>query len=344
MNRRDTVRALLALASVPFATALPGLAQSPGKVIRLGILVSGTLEQRGGLDQAMMEGLRSHGYVEGKNLVVERRYGHGMTGMAGQGMAEHGMGQQLPKFAGELAGMKLDAIVTSCAPSTHAAKAATSTIPIVMASVSDPVAQGLIASLAKPGGNITGLSSQADELLPKRLEQLASILPPKTPIAVLANSRNPVHAPMWQKLKDAAGKLNLRLLLVKTDDEAGLPVAFNAIVGARAKALFVLPDDPMGFNMRARIVAFAADRRMPDFYWASEFVEAGGLLSYGANLRNSYADATAYIEKVVKGAKPAALPVAQPTRFELVVNQKTAMSLGLKIPQSILARADRVIE
>lgn len=332
------------MASAPFAMPVAGLAQSRDKVIRLGILVSGTLEQRAGLDQALIEGLRSLGYIEGKNLLLERRYGHGMSAMMDEGMAGHAMSHDLSRSARELAEMKVDAIVTSCAPSTHAAKAATSSIPIVMAAVSDPVSQGLIASLAKPGRNVTGLSSQADELLPKRLELVAAILPPKTPIAVLANSRNPVHAPMWQMLKDMGDKPNLRLSLVQADDEAGLPAALEAVAAARAKALFVLPDDPMVFNMRARIVAFAANRRLPDFYWTSEFVEAGGLLSYGASLRESYAAAASYIDKVVKGAKPAALPVAQPTRFELVVNQKTAKRLGLAIPPSILQRADRVIE
>jgi putative ABC transport system substrate-binding protein len=294
----------------------------------------------------LIEGLRVRGYVEGKNLVIERRYSHEMSshGMSDDRMGDHGVTGQLPRFARELADMKLDAIVTTCAPSTHALKNATSSTPIIMASVSDPVGQGLVTSLAKPGRNITGLSSQADELLPKRLQLLASLLPPDTLVAVLANSRNAVHPPMWQKLKGAARKLNLRLVLVKTDDGAGLSAAFDAAIRARAKALFVLPDDPMAFNVRDRIVAFAAKHRMPDMYWASEFVEAGGLLSYGANLRDSYLAATAYIDKVVNGTRPATLPVAQPTRFELVVNQKTAKSLGLAIPQSVLLRADRVIE
>jgi len=344
----NTLRKLVVALCIALVTPFAVQAQSPERMIRLGILVSGTIEQRGDLDRALTEGLRARGYVEGKNLVIERRYAHG-HGMTGQGMTSgrmsgHGMTGQLPDFARELAKLNLDAIVTTCAPSTHAAKLATSSTPIVMASVSDPVGQGLIASLAKPGRNITGLSSQADELLPKRLEFLASVLPANKLIAVLANSRNAVHPPMWQKLKGAAEKLKLRLMLVETDDEAGLPAAFDAVIGAHASALFVLPDDPMSFIARARIVAFAAKRRIPDFYWASEFVDAGGLLSYGANLRDSYINAASYIDKVVKGAKPAALPVSQPTRFELVVNRKTAKALGLTIPQELLLRADRVIQ
>lgn len=326
--RRTLLSALSAIVlSMPFAAQ----AQLPERMTRIGILVAGSIEQRGDLDRALTEGLREQGYVEGKNLVIERRYADGIAA-------------QLPEFARALANMKLDAIVTTCTPSTRAAKQATSSTPIVMAAVSDPVAQNLIASLAKPGQNITGLSSQADELLPKRLELLASVLPPQTLIAVLANSRNAIHPPMWQKLKGAAQELKLRLVLVEADGAAGLPAAFDAAVGAHARALFVLPDDPMSFNARARIVAFATKNRMPDFYWASEFVEAGGLLSYGENLRNSYINAASYVDKVVKGAKPATLPVAQPTRFELVVNQKAAKSLGLTIPPSILVRADRLIE
>jgi len=346
MNKRESVIALLAFCTTLSAAPFFAFAQSPDRMIRLGILVAGTREQRGGLDRALVEGLRAHGYVEGKNLIIERRYGHEMSnhGMTVNQMRDDSMTGQLPALARELANMKLDAIVTTCAPSTHAAKNATSSTPIIMASVSVPVGQGLVASLAKPERNITGLSSQADELLPKRLELLASLLAPNTLVAVLANSRNAVHPPMWQKLKGTAQELKLRLMLINTDDGAGLSAAFDVAVRARAKALFVLPDDPMVFNVRDRIVAFAAKHRMPDIYWASEFVEAGGLLSYGANLRDSYAEATVYIDKVLKGEKPATLPVAQPTRFELVVNRKTAKNLGLTIPPSILLRANRVIE
>ena len=322
---------LIALGAIALSTPLATPAQQPEKMTRIGILVAGSLEQRGDLDRALTEGLRKQGYIEGKNLLIERRYANGISA-------------QLPEFARTLADMKLDAIVTTCTPSTRAAKQATSSTPIVMAAVSDPVAQNLIASLARPGQNITGLSSQADEVLPKRLELLASVLPPQTVIAVLANSRNAIHPPMWQKLQGAAQQLNLKLVLVEADGAMGLPAAFDAAVRAHARALFVLPDDPMTFNARARVVEFAAKNRMPDFYWASEFVEAGGLLSYGENLRNSYVNAATYVDKVVKGANPATLPVAQPTRFELVINQKSAKSLGLTIPPSILVQADRVIE
>ena len=320
-----------ALITLICAMPLASFAQAPKKTIRVGILVGGSLAQRGELDQALVQGLSEQGYVEGKNLIVERRYANNMNA-------------QLPEFARQLAAMKLDAIVTTCTPSTNAAQQATSSTPIVMAAVSDPVAHGLIASLAKPGRNITGLSSQAQELLPKMLELFSSVVPKSATIAVLANSLNPIHALMWRRLQGAAKTLKVKLARVEAKGHAGLPAALDATVREHAGALFVLPDDPMAFNNRARIIEFAAKHRMPDFYWAGEFVEAGGLMSYGENLRGSYRNAASYIDKVVKGANPASLPVQQPTRFELVINMKTAKALGIKFPQTVLVRADRVIE
>jgi putative ABC transport system substrate-binding protein len=309
---------------------------------RLGLLVAGTMEQRGDLDRALVEGLRALGYVEGKNLYIERRYGDSMNGMHAShgGMAD----DQLSVIARELAAMKLDAIVTSCAPTTHAAKQATSSTPIIMAAVSDPVGQGLIASLSRPGRNVTGLSSQADDLLAKRLEIMADVLPAKSLIAVLANSQNPVHPPMWQKLRSSASRYKVVLQLIETDGEAGIATAFSKVVASGAKGLFVLPDDPGLFNVRHEIVALAAQHRIAGFYWASEFVQAGGLLSYGASLREAYVAAADYIDKVLKGANPATLAVAQPTRFELVINRRAARALDLAIPPPVAVRADRIIE
>ena len=335
--------------SLSLALCLPGLllAQTSERVARLGILVSGSLEQRGDLDRALVEGLRARGYVEGRNIIVERRYddhGMGAGGMGNDEMNDHGTTGRLPRLAQELADMKMDAIVTTCAPSTHAAKNATSSIPIIMASVSDPVGQGLITSLARPGRNITGLSSQANELLPKRLELIVGLLPPNAVVAVLENSRNPVHPPMWRTLDQTARKVNLRAMLISMDDGGGLVQAFEAAARAGAKAVYVLPDDPVAFNMRHRIVALANHHRMIGIYWASEFVEAGGLMSYGANLRDAYSATALYVDRILKGEQPSTLAVAQPTRFELVISQKAATALALKIPSSLLLRADRVIE
>jgi putative ABC transport system substrate-binding protein len=240
--------------------------------------------------------------------------------------------------------MKLDAILTTCTPSTRMMKEATSSTPIVMAAVSDPVRQGIIASLAKPGQNVTGTSSQAEDLLPKRLELLAALLPKSTTIAVLANAGNPVHTLGWQRLESAAQEMNLKLLKVELKKSDELAAAIDGAARAQAGALFVLPDDPMMYNLRPQIVELAAKNRMPDFYWASQFVESGGLMSYGESLRGSYRGAAAYVDKIKKGANPANLPVEQPIRFELVINMKTAKTLGLTVPQSLLLRADQVIQ
>ena len=323
-------RAWLAYALMPLTWALPlgAPAQNAQKTLHVGILSSGIIENRDSLDQAVVEGLRDRGYVEGRNLIIERRYSS----------------SKLRDNAIELAGMKLDAIVTTCSPSTRIMKEATSSTPIVMAAVSDPVRQGIIASLARPGQNVTGTSSQAEDLLPKRLELLAALLPKATMIAVLANANNPVHALGWQQLEISARTMNLVLLKVELRKSDDLPAAIDAAVHARASALFVMPDDPMMFNLRPQIVELAARNRLPDFHWASQFVEAGGLMSYGENLRGSYRATAAYMDKITKGAPPADLPVQQPTRFELVINLRTARVLGLAVPQALLTRADDLIQ
>lgn len=302
--------------------------QAAEKALRVGILSSGTLENREAFDKALIDGLREQGYVEGRNLVIERRYGSG----------------RIRDNATELARMKLDAILTTCTPSTRAMKEATSSTPIVMAAVSDPVRQGIIASLAKPGRNVTGTSSQAEDLLGKRLELLAEIVPRPATVAVLTNANNPVHVLGWETLAAAAKAINLPLLKVELRKVDDLPPAFEAAVRARAGALFVMPDDPMMLNLRPQIVDLASRHRMPDFYWASDFVERGGLLSYGEDLRTSYRATAAYMGKIKRGANPADLPVEQPTRFELVINQARARALGLNIPRSMLLRADRLIQ
>jgi len=317
------VIALLIGAMPPGASA-----QATEKTLHVGILSSGILENRSSLDQAFVEGLRQQGYVEGKNLIIERRYSS----------------SKVKDNASELAGMNLDAIITTCTPSTRIMKDATSSTPIVMVAVSDPVHQGIIASFARPGQNVTGMSSQAEDLLQKRLEMLAALAPKATTIAVLGNANNPVHALGWLRLEGAAKEMNLSLLNVELKKSDDLSAAIDAAAHAQARALFVLPDDPMMFNLRPQIVALAAKYQMPDFYWASQFVESGGLMSYGESLRGSYAGAAAYVDKIKRGANPADLPVIQPTRFELVINLKTAKALGLNVPQTMLILADNVIQ
>jgi putative tryptophan/tyrosine transport system substrate-binding protein len=309
-----------------------GFAQSPEQKAHIGILVGGSLAQRGHLEQALLQGLREQGYVEGKNLVIERRYADGMGGV--------------PEFARELAAMKLDAVVTTCTPSTRAAQQAIGSTPIVMAAVADPVGQNLIASLARPGANITGLSSQAKDIMPKMLELFASLLPRPTTVAVLTDAGSDVHPRMWQALGPAAHTLKIKLVKIDVGrpGDVHLPAAFETAVREKAGAIFVLPDEPMFLNRRAEIVALAAKHNLPAFYGAREYVDEGGLMSYGENLGTAYHNAASYISKVAHGAKPGDIPVQQPTKFELVINLKTAKALGLTIPQSLLIRADEVIQ
>lgn len=311
---------------------LSAAAQASGaRRVRIGILVGGSFAQRGHLEQALLDGLREQGYVEGRNLVVERRYADGVR-------------ERTPQFARELAAMKLDAVVTTCTPTTRAARQASAATPIIMAAVADPVAQQLVASLARPGGNITGLSSQAEDILPKMMELFSGVLPRWAKVAVFAQGGSEVHPRMWQRLGPAAQALDLKLAQIEVAAPADLPAAFEAALREKANALFVLPDEPMFINARAAIVELAARHRLPAFYGSREFVDAGGLMSYGEDLRTAYRKAAAYVNGVAAGAKAGELPVEQPTRFEFLVNQSAAAKLGIRIPQSLLVRADQVIQ
>ena len=304
--QRSTVKALLVLLLVPLLiAALPAaLGQTAVKTLHIGILSSGTYENRNSLEQSLVQGLLDQGYVEGKNLIIERRYGW----------------SKVRDNAVELAGMKLDAVMTTCTPSTRIMKDATSLTRIVMAAVSDPVGQGIVTSLAKPGQNVTGTSSQAEDLLAKRLELLTALLPRSKTIAVLMNLNNPVHTLGWQRLEVAAQAMTLTLVKVEIGKSDDLLAAMERAMQAGPTALFVMPDYPMMFNIRAQIVEAAAKNRLPDFHWAGQFVEAGGLMSYGESLRESYHATAAYLDRIVKGAHPGDLPVTQPTRFEMVIN------------------------
>ncbi|MEO7726932.1 MAG: ABC transporter substrate-binding protein, partial [Burkholderiales bacterium] len=259
----------LAALAISGAMATTTSAAAADKPLHIGIFSSETEYLRSGLEQELLRGLREQVYVEGKNLVIERRYG-------GSEMSSRG-----PVYARELAGMKLDAIVTTCSPSTRVAKSAAGSTPIVMVAVSDRIGQNLIASLARPGQNVTGLSSQAEELLPKRLELIATLIPRAATIAVIANGNNPVHALGWHKLESAAQQLKIKLLKIEVRGPANIAMGIEAAARANAGALLLMPDDPMFYNFRAQIVELAAKYRLPDFYWASDYVEAGGLMSYG---------------------------------------------------------------
>jgi putative tryptophan/tyrosine transport system substrate-binding protein len=330
--RRMPIRLAAIAAMALWLGAVPA-ALAQDKKLHIGILVGGSQANRGHLELALLQGLREQGYVEGKNLVLERRYADGQV-------------ERTPQFARELAAMKLDAVVSTCTPSTRMAQQVFGTTPIVMAAVADPVGQKLIVSLAKPGANITGMSSQAEDILPKMLELFAGVLPRTVTVAVLSDARSAVHPRMWLALQPVAQALRIKLVKVEAGLPASetLPAAFDAALREKAGAIFVLPDEPTFFVRRADIVALAARYRLPAFYGAREFVDDGGLMSYGENLRAAYRGAAIYLDKVAQGANPGELPVQQPIRFELVINRNTARLLGIGMPQALLMSADEVIE
>ena len=315
------------LALAPIAVAAP----PAGKVNRVGHLSgSGEAASQSFVD-AFREGMRALGYVDGKNLTIEGRYAEGKV-------------DRLPSLAQELIQRNPDVLLVSTTPGNLAAKAATSTIPIVMVLVADPVGAGIVTNLARPGGNITGITNIVAELAGKRLEILKEIVPTASRVAVLVNPDNPNAPPQMRSAEAAARALGIKLgpvLAVRSPDD--LEKAFQGAVQARAAAAIRMID-PLVFILRKQTAALEAKHRLPVIYPSREDVEAGGLVAYGANIPGQYRQAATFVDKILRGAKPADLPVEQPTKFELVINMKTAKALGIKIPQTILVRADRVIE
>ena len=325
-------RAFLAGAVGLFAAALGAEAQVPAKVYRIGLLggSSPTSPEASHLWGAFFQGLRDLGYVEGRNVVIEGRwYGD--------------RPERLPALAAELVRFPVDVIVAGTAPSPEAARRATSTIPIVMANHPDPVLTGLVASLAKPGGNVTGLSSVSPELSGKQLQLLKEILPTLSRVAVLRNPTIPSQALNLREMETAARSLKVRVQVVEARMPSEFADAFAAAARDRAGALIVLGGSVF-FAHRSRLVELAAQSRLPTMYSVREFAQVGGLMAYGADLRDSWRRAAGYVDRILKGAKPGDLPVEQPTKFELVINLTTARALGLTVPQSVLARADQIIE
>jgi putative ABC transport system substrate-binding protein len=313
------------------AEAQPAKLQPAERVWRIGYLGGGSRERIAHLVDALESGLRDLGYVEGRNAVFEHRFADGRL--------EH-----LPDLAAEMVRIQLDVIVASN-PQIVAVKQATTTIPIVMVSVPDPVDRGLIASLARPGGNITGLSLTATtELWGKRLQLLREISPRVSRVAALWAPSVPGRAADLQRTEEAARQLRLTLLPVPVRDADDIENALGVMAKARAEALIVVGADSFTFNGRQVITARAARLRLPAIYPLREFVEEGGLLSYDASLREQFRRAATYVDKILKGAKPADLPVEQPTKFELLVSLKAAKALGLTIPQSILLQAGEVMQ
>jgi putative ABC transport system substrate-binding protein len=310
-------------------------AEPASKVPRIGFMVTGSLrspEQLAMID-AFRQGLRERGYVEGQNIVIEYR-------------AADGKIERFTELAAELVDLHPDLIVASNTPAARAARQATATIPIVVAVMGDPIGDGLVASLARPAGNVTGMTFLGPELASKRLELLEQALPAMSRVAALWHPGAYGESTMKEMLRAmeaAAGTLSVRLQLVDVRGADEFERAFGTMARERADALIVLPS-PMLFSERRRIVDLAAQHRLPSIAMAREFVELGGLMSYGASLRDLFRRAGGYVDKILKGARPADLPVQQPTEFELVVNLKTAKALGLEIPPTLLARADEVIE
>jgi ABC-type uncharacterized transport system substrate-binding protein len=321
-----------ALCAVLFALCLHADAQQlAGKVPRIGYLVISSLSGSAGRAEAFRQGLRELGYVEGKNIVIEWR--------SADGKRERG-----PALAEELVRLKVDVIVTGGSGATRPAKEATKTIPIVMAQDDDPVGNGYVASLAHPGGNITGLSSLSAELSGKRLELLKEIVPKLTRVAVLGTSTEPGNT---QRLKDtelAAGVLRVKVQYLDIREPKDIEPAFRAAVTGKADGVLVSVGGPILNSHGTQIRDLAAKNRLPAIYGRSNDAEAGGLTSYSANSDDLFRRAATYVDKIVKGAKPANLPIEQPTKFELVINMKTAKQIGLTIPQSVLFRADKVIK
>ncbi len=327
MTRRALAMLLLTLV-VLVPAASPG--DQTNKVVHIDFLRPDAPDF---LLDAFREGLRELGYIEGKNVVIESRWASGHY-------------DKLPALADELVRLKVDIIVTSATPGAMAAKNATSTIPIVIASSSDPVASRVVASLAHPGGNITGLTLMLDDLAIKRLEILKETVPNISRVAVLWSTSNPTYARMIEKIKLAAPLIKLQLDVVKVASAERLGQALSEVNKSHADAMFVF-EDPVFRADSTRIVKFAAKSRLPTVYGGSEFVHAGGLMSYGPSHADMFRRAAVYVDKILKGVKPADLPIEQPTKFELVVNLvvnlKTAKALGITIPESILVRADEVI-
>ena len=309
-------------------------AQPPAHVPRIGYLVTGGLDspETRGLLNAFRQGLRERGYVEGQNIVIEYR-------------AADGQLERFPGLAAELVQLKPEVIVAQGTPAALAAKDATTTIPIVTPVMGDPVGDGLVASLARPGGNITGLTFLGPELVAKRLELLKEALPRASRIAALwhrgAYAEHTTSA-MVQETEAAARTLGVQLQLVEVRGPDEFERAFSTMTSARADALLVFPS-AMLFNERRRLVDLAARHRLPAMYQLREFVELGGLMAYGASITDLIRRSATHVDKILKGAKPAELPVEQPTKFELVINLKTAEALGLTIPPSHLFQADEVL-
>jgi putative ABC transport system substrate-binding protein len=321
---------ILALFAMHFALCTTALAQQAGEVPRIGFLSGSPPSSIKARTEAFRQGLRDLGYVEGKNIGIEWRFGEGKR-------------DRFPALAAELVRLKVDLIVTAGALVTRAAKEATSTIPIVMAQDPDPVGNGFVASLARPGGNITGLSRLAPELTGKQLELLKEIVPKLSRVAVFGTSTRPGNEQTLREVELAAGAFGVQLQYLDILSPKDIETAFQAAVRERTDGALWFVTGSIGNPHRKKIADLAVSNRLPVMYFQPEDVEAGGLMSYAVDPADLDRRAATYVDKILKGRKPADLPVEQAMKFELVINLKTANQIGLTIPPNVLARADRVI-
>jgi len=325
VKRREFITLFGSAAAWPLATRA-----QQSHVTRIGVLLPGTPTSFAPRTRAFVEGLRDLGYVEGKTVAIEWKWGQDRV-------------DRLPDLAAELVGSQVDVIVTGGTPATRALKNATRTIPIVMAMVGDPVGAGLVESLGRPGGNATGVSIVATDLSGKRLQLLSEIVPGLSSVAVMSYGANPQSQMEVRETQVAAGRLNLQLHSVPISADTSIENAFEKIKKEPVQALIVVTD-PILFSQRSQILDLAAGNRLPAMYPYRGFPEGGGLISYAPNDRDIFRRAASYVDRILKGANPGDLPVEQPTKFELVINLKTARALGLTIPPTMLATADEVIE
>jgi putative ABC transport system substrate-binding protein len=325
-NMKITV---LTLCATLFALSYSASAQQPKKVSRIGFLATVTPSTISDRVEAFRQGLRELGYVERKNIIIEWRYAEGKADL-------------LPALAAELVRLKVDVIVTAAPPPTRAAKGATATIPIVMAFDDDPVGNGFIASLAQPGGNITGLPNLSPEISGKQLELLMGIVPKIARVAVFGTSTRPGNARSLKEIEHAAAAFGLKVQYVDVLDSKDLETAFRGASKEHADALLVFGGSVFD-SRRKQLTELSLRNRLPAIYPRQEFVEEGGLMTYGPSVTDLFRRAATFVDKILKGRTPADLPVEQPTKFEFIVNLKAAKQIGLTIPPNVLVRADRVI-
>ena len=327
MKRREFITLL---GGVAVAWPLAAGAQQPNKIPRIGLLSPFSPSDSALWDRAFLQGLRDLGWVDGNSIIVERRYADGKN-------------DRLPELVADLARLKVDVIVTSVSTDSLAAKNATREIPIVMAAAGDPVAIGIVDSLSRPGGNITGLSQMTPDLAGKRLELLREIAPNVASVAVLFNPDDPISTLGLKEIQPSAQKLAVQVHALEVRNPVDLDKALDAAAVARVGALAIMPNPVFVTNLK-QIAGFALQNKLPSMFHLREFADDGGLLSYGVDRSDLYRRAATFVDKILKGAKPADLPIEQPTKFDLVINLKTAEALGLTVPSALLATADEVIE